>query len=529
MTTRNNKSNSARKMISRSAAACAFEAMEARQMMSASLSNGTLAINGTAGNDTIFVVRENNNLKVTDNGQVRTFNRDQVQRINVSLGAGNDTFAGDRSFATPMTISGGAGNDTLGGGSGDDVIRGEEGDDFLYGSSAGADTVSGGLGLNDWVSYGDAVGNVSVTLDNQPNDGLTFGVNLGISVENDNVMTDVEHIYGSANNDFLSVYGAPGVAHTIKGMVGNDYIVGSANNDQLFGYYGNDTIVGDAGNDSIWGEAGADLMNGGLGYDDLRYDDTFNQRTSGVTVVLPRSWETSYRPGQGSPSENDRILGFEAVWGTKFNDRMWGNDLGNYLFGLEGDDWIAGEDGNDRLFGFSGNDTLYGGRNEDWLYGEAGNDYLSGGDGWDDVRYDEGNRTAGVAARLCNWWEASSTLNGSYGENDTILGDNEALIGSRFNDVLSGNSFNNYMAGLDGDDLLLGYGGDDTLDLGNGADRGFGGDGNDTIFAKDNSYADKIDGGEGWDTVHRDRAWLVFRLGGYRPADSVTTCEVINN
>src|SRR5688500_1947885 len=314
------------------------------------------------------------------------------------MGAGHDNFVSGNSVTQPMTVNGGLGNDTLSGGGGDDVLRGEDNDDFIFGSGNGADTVSGGQG-SDWVSYADAVGSVNVTLDNQPNDGLTFGVNLHVSVENDNVMTDVEHIYGSAHNDFLSAYGAPGAAHTIKGMVGNDYIVGSSNNDQLFGYIGNDTIVGDAGNDSLWGEAGADLMNGGLGYDDLRYDDTMNQRQAGVTVVLPRTWETSYRGGQGSPGENDRILGFEAVWGTKFNDKIWGNEGDNWLFGLEGQDFLAGEDGSDRLFGYHGNDSLYGGNQNDFLYGEAGNDYISGGAGWDDVRYDEANRTTGIVAR----------------------------------------------------------------------------------------------------------------------------------
>jgi len=83
------------------------------------------------------------------------------------------------------------------------------------------------------------------------------------------------------------------------------------------------------------------------------------------------------------------------------------------------------------------------------------------------------------------------------------------------------------MAGLDGDDLLLGYDGDDTLDLGKGADRGYGGNGNDTIFAKDSSYRDYIDGGDGWDTVERDRSYLAWVWGGTPARDSVVNCEVI--
>jgi Ca2+-binding RTX toxin-like protein len=527
MTRRTNKSNESNTMTRR-AAACVFEAMETRQMMSANLSNGTLTINGTAGNDTISIVRENNNLKINDNGQTRTFNRDAVQRINVNLGAGNDNFSADKAVAAPMNISGGVGNDTLSGGSGDDTVRGEEGNDLLFAHDAGADIHSGGLGTDE-VSYAGAVSRVNVSLDNVANDGLTFGAQWWVSVENDNVSTDVENVTGSAFDDFLLAYSAPGVGHVLKGMAGNDYLTGGDQADQLFGYYGNDTLVGNGGNDSIWGEAGADLLNGGLGYDDLRYDDTFNQRTSGVTVVLPRSWEVGYRPGQGSAGENDRIAGFEAVWGTRFNDKMWGNDLDNHLFGMEGNDLIAGEEGNDRLFGFHGNDSIYGGRGNDWVFGENGTDSLSGGEGWDDVRYDEAGRTTGVSARLANSWEPSSRFNGSYGENDTFASDFEALIGSRFNDVLSGNSFNNYMAGLDGDDLLLGYNGDDTLDLGNGADRGYGGDGNDTIFAKDGAYSDYVDGGAGWDTANRDRSFIVISIFGTPRRDNVVGCEVVNN
>ena len=77
--------------------------------------------------------------------------------------------------------------------------------------------------------------------------------------------------------------------------------------------------------------------------------------------------------------------------------------------------------------------------------------------------------------------------------------------------------------------LLLGYGGDDTLDLGLGSDRGYGGDGNDTIFAKDGSTLDTIDGGDGWDTVERDRSYLMFYLiggGGRIRYDSAVNCEV---
>ena len=58
MPRRNNKSNKTSK-INRRTSACLFEAMEQRRMMSANLSNGTLTITGTGGNDTIILTRSN--------------------------------------------------------------------------------------------------------------------------------------------------------------------------------------------------------------------------------------------------------------------------------------------------------------------------------------------------------------------------------------------------------------------------------------------------------------------------------------
>ncbi len=508
--------------------ACVFEAMETRRLMSSSLgTDGTLLITGTAGNDNISLARNQGTLTLTDNGQTRNFLSSQVTRISVMLGAGNDNFGASWNVTQSVTVSGGLGNDVIGGGGGADVLMGDENDDILFGSSPGGDFIRGGIGT-DTVSYADASGPVNVTLDNIANDGLR-GTSFFNSREFDNVLNDVENIYSGAFDDFLSAYDAPGVGHKIQGMVGNDYIVGANSNDALLGYYGNDTIFGDNGNDSIWGEAGSDLLGGGLGFDDLRYDDTMNQRTTGVTIALPRTWETTYKNGQGSPGENDRILGFEAVWGTKFNDMIWGNDGDNWIFGLEGNDFLAGEQGSDRLFGYDGNDSLYGGTQNDFLWGEQGDDRLSGGEGWDDVRYDEAGRMHRVQAVLCNWWEASSTFNGSYDfrENDTILGDIEALIGTRFGDVLKGNSSNNYIAGLDGNDMIYGNAGDDTLDLGNGADVALGGFGNDYIIARDGGYTDFVNGEDGWDTVERDRSWLWIYISGSPRSDTVMNCEVI--
>ncbi|HEU5265340.1 MAG TPA: calcium-binding protein, partial [Jatrophihabitans sp.] len=99
-----------------------------------------------------------NNLLVDfGNGtQPQVFDRTSFNKISVFLDRGDDTFQApfDFSFVTPITVSGGAGNDTITGGegndslsgdAGDDTIRGAGGDDVIFGNG-GQDDVDGGRG-----------------------------------------------------------------------------------------------------------------------------------------------------------------------------------------------------------------------------------------------------------------------------------------------------------------------------------------------------------------------------------------------
>jgi Ca2+-binding RTX toxin-like protein len=119
--------------------------------VTASLSNGTLTVNGTSGIDTISFGIVGGALAVTGNGKAvggSPFNG--VARIVVN---GND--GADRivlgSIAIPATLNGGNGNDTLVGGNANDVLSGGNGNDALDGG-LGNDTVNGGL--NDDVLTG---------------------------------------------------------------------------------------------------------------------------------------------------------------------------------------------------------------------------------------------------------------------------------------------------------------------------------------------------------------------------------------
>jgi len=147
----------------------------------ASVSNGTLAINGTNAADDIQVsVGADPGTLLVDlgNQNVLSFARSTFRTISVALGTGDDSFsvAATRGDVTePLTISGGNGNDKLLGGAGNDLIFGGNGTDFVDGARGtdteildngddtaawdpgeGSDIVDGGRGADTLVFNGSA-------------------------------------------------------------------------------------------------------------------------------------------------------------------------------------------------------------------------------------------------------------------------------------------------------------------------------------------------------------------------------------
>jgi hypothetical protein len=154
-------------------------------------------------------------------------------------GSANDTLRGD---AGNDALIGQAGDDTLRGGTGEDFLEGDAGADKLFGDEgddtlegdAGADDINGGTGF-DAVTYRDRASNVgvTVTLDNQANDG--------VAGEGDNVHLDVEDIGGGDGNDTLSALNSPG-GNLISGGAGNDTIDPGIGEDAVQGNDGDDTL-----------------------------------------------------------------------------------------------------------------------------------------------------------------------------------------------------------------------------------------------------------------------------------------------
>ena len=370
--------------------------------------------------------------------------------VTVTAGAGNDTVIGsdndDQIFGDGDNDSllGGQGNDTVNGGADDDEVFGGEGDDFVLGG-AGSDTVDGENGNDD--IRGQAGDDLLVG--GQGNDTIDGGDGTDSLSESGNVdftLTDVS-LVGAGNDqlanlehvDIAGGFSANSIDASafsgnviLRGFGGADTLIAGSGNDILIGYSGQDSLVGNSGDDTLLGSAGSDILVGGDGNDRLR--------------------------GQG---------------GSR--------------------DQLFGGSGNDELDGGAGSDTLRGGDGQDTLIGDSGNDFMSGGAGDD-------NLLGGSGADILNGDDGQDTLIGESG-NDQLNGDagDDSLLGEEGVDTLDGGDDDDTLVGGDGDDVLFGQSGNDGLDGGAGNDIVNGGSGNDALFG--GLGDDSMYGGSGSDLV----------------------------
>ena len=367
--------------------------------------------------------------------------------VNLDDGADQLSGAGDAvtgaAYPDPLTIYGGAGNDTLRGGAGADVLSGGDGDDtFVAGPTAdGGDALAGGAG-RDTADYSLRTANLAISLDDVANDGAAG--------ELDNVASDIEIVRGGA---------------------GADVLVGGSGDDTLYGGPGDDTLAGGDGADLLYGEAGddrfdegaaangADTLDGGPGVDTVSYA----ARTTAVRVTLDGVADS----GSVAAAEADRVLAtVENVIGGSGDDTIVGSAGANVLDGGAGDDTISGGAGADTLRGGGGANRLFGEAGDDRFDEGAtaeGDDVISGGAGVDTVDY--GARTGALTVVM-----DGATPSGEAGEADRIGTDVENLIGGAGDDSLTGNAADNQLDGGAGADALFGGPGDDVLDGGAGLD-----------------------------------------------------------
>jgi Ca2+-binding RTX toxin-like protein len=124
-----------------------IEALEPRRCLSVTLQDGLLVCHGTGGNDYILVTRNAyDSTKVIvidgDNYPYPQFERAAVKGVVMYGGDGNDRLGAQfaRGWDIPMTLFGGAGDDSLLGGAANDSLVGGDGEDFLDGQSYWGDS-----------------------------------------------------------------------------------------------------------------------------------------------------------------------------------------------------------------------------------------------------------------------------------------------------------------------------------------------------------------------------------------------------
>ncbi|HEX8521343.1 MAG TPA: hypothetical protein VF669_03740 [Tepidisphaeraceae bacterium] len=169
------------------------------------VSDGTISVTGSAGDDRIYISTEYFWGTAWLNGFGRSYFPGEINRFAADAGAGDDTFEMEvLGTVRSCVFSGGSGNDLIVGSSKSDTLTGNAGNDTINGGG-GADLVRGNGGR--------------------------------------------DHLYGNGGDD--RIYGGDS----------GDWLYGQAGNDQLFGEAGLDRLYGDdGGNDTLHGGGGDDVL-----------------------------------------------------------------------------------------------------------------------------------------------------------------------------------------------------------------------------------------------------------------------------
>lgn len=189
-----------------------IDQLESRRMLSVTLNDGLLVVEGSAKNNLILIKLKHDGSSLTVHEGLRrpgnmmasakrsTFNAADVTAIVVNANAGNDIvhLLAKRAseFDIPVTINGGSGDDKITSAGGDDLLNGDAGDDRISGG-AGADIVNGGSG--DDRIHGN--GGADYLYGNDGDDRLTGGT--GVDTLNGGTGDDRFHTKGDKAVDIV--------------------------------------------------------------------------------------------------------------------------------------------------------------------------------------------------------------------------------------------------------------------------------------------------------------------------------------
>ncbi|MBU3954813.1 MAG: hypothetical protein KJ658_21995, partial [Proteobacteria bacterium] len=479
--------------------------------------NDTLTVNLTGTDDKfegswhLWGAAGADSLTGSANGNVFAMYLDSPASVNVDLAAGT-AVDGFGSTDTLVNIRGASGS------SYQDTLNGSGNDDGFIGSLAN-DSINGGAGDHDWVSYNwlknsdSDFSGVNIVLETSP--GTLIGTATGKnSVPADiftDTLTNIENAWGSDFND------------TITGTDGENWLGGEDGNDIINGGPGTDWLMGGKGNDTLDGGdfSGTHPKN----YAVYKGDPDFNSDGNGVSVSIVYDTTsggtfagTTATDGWGN---SDTLQNISRVIGSDFNDVLsititelgGASDVRWYMWGMGGDDTLTGTAGertramylddpgsvtvnltsgtatdgwgdHDTLTNIeavSGSnyapsgDVLTGSANGDGFFATFGNDTIDGlasDMDWIDYSFLDGKSnffsadvdlSTGVAKGLDS---GAATL-----FTDTLI-NVEDVYGSAQADKIIGSTADNWLSGNDGNDILNGFtGGVDTLEGGAGSDQ----------------------------------------------------------
>ncbi|HEX3975971.1 MAG TPA: calcium-binding protein [Solirubrobacteraceae bacterium] len=438
----------------------------------ASVQGQTLQIKGDGASDklSLHLAPGNPNTLQVDVGEDGTvdfaFDRSTFTSINVQAGGGNDEVRIDDNFGSfannPVTIDGGAGDDTLIGGDGDDTLIGGTGNDTITGGR-GADTASMGGGADTFIwNPGDGsdvvdgdggtdtmlfngsnaaekfdvsangsrvrffrdVANITMDLGGIDNVALNTLGSADTTTINDLTGTDLKNVNlnlaanggggdGAADSVIVNGTDSADAVHVSSDAAGDAVVSGLAAQVQVAGAespstgFAGDTVqvntVG--GNDTVTNGVATTApatigIDGGGGSDTVTYSGT----PADDTIAVANDGTAVGTFGIGSGSAPQTTTGVENL----------------DVQGLGGNDTITAGNGLATLTsltidGGTGDDTLTGGDGDDMLIGGSGNDSVAGGRGADVALLG-----SGADSFTWNPGEGSDTVEGQAG-NDTLV------------------------------------------------------------------------------------------------------------
>jgi Ca2+-binding RTX toxin-like protein len=445
--------------------------------------DGTSTIDQGGTVDTLTLV-ENITLTGTAGGDSIDASGLNTTVLSISPGAGNDTVRGGTSVDTIVgsagddSILGSAGADALTGDAGNDTIGGEAGNDSII-AGAGSDSVGGGPNVD---SFGETLSGTASLSDSQLVAGAETDSLSGLELITLTGGAGADSFDASASTAAVTMIGSGGT-DTLIGGSGGDSLQGGAEADDLRGNAGQDALTGAAGPDLLAGGAGADTLTAGDGADTLEGGaDTDNDDLSGgldSDLVRAAGSQLTLTNAQLTGLGTDALVGIEgaSLTGTAGSDTLdasaadipatlAGGDSADTLSGGTAADDVAGGDGADALAGGDGTDSLTGDAGDDAMVGAAGDDTLAGGDGTGDRVAETGDADFVIT---------DTALTGAG--TDALSGVEGAVLSGTAADSANTLDASGFtlgavtLGGGGGDDTLAGSSSSDSLDGGAGSDR----------------------------------------------------------